>query len=83
MQSEEEKLQKQEIVQPSSSLSLEFLLRVDFYYTFFLYTCQTLLFVFKKLALPYPYKRIIPEVIFMIVLFVINLFRIKISKILF
>lgn len=38
------------------------------------------MFVFKSAILPYPSERIIPEVIAMLLLFVINLFRISLGK---
>ena len=87
---EEERKKKIEIAKPvyhfiylitsSSSLGLELFLVIDKYYSVFYYIVEFLLFIFKRFVFPYPYKRIIPEVIVMILLLIINLIRIKITS---
>ena len=78
-QIEDEKDQK--AIRPASSLSLEILILIDIFYSIFFYIVLLLLFIFKKFAFPYPYNRIIPDVIISIVICVISFIRFRISKI--
>ena len=78
-QIEDEKDQK--AIRPASSLSLEILIVIDIFYSIFFYIVLLLLFIFKKFVFPYPYNRIIPDVIISIIICVISFIRFRISKI--
>jgi hypothetical protein len=78
-QIEDEKDQK--AIRPASSLSLEILILIDIFYSIFFYIVLLLLFIFKKFVFPYPYNRIIPDVIISIIFCIISFVRFRISKI--
>jgi hypothetical protein len=78
-QIEDEKDQK--AIRPASSLTLEILILIDIFYSIFFYIVLLFLFIFKRFVFPYPYNRIIPDVIISIIFCIISFVRFRIIKI--
>ena len=81
---EQEKLDNQnknDIPEPSSSISLEILVFIHKIYMFIYYIVLLGLFMFKRYAFDYDYGRIIPDVIIGIISLILNLFRLRFTSI--
>ena len=72
---------KIEIPEPSSSIALELFIFIHKIYMIIYYIILLGLFMFKRYAFDYEYKRIIPDVIICIVALILNIFRLRISSI--
>ena len=70
-----------EVPEPSSSITLEFFTFIHKIYTYVYTIFLVLLFIFKKHAYDYPELTVIYEVILLIVLLLINIFRIRLTSI--
>ena len=70
-----------EVPEPSSSITLEFFTFIHKIYTYVYTIFLILLFIFKKQAYDYPELTVIYEVILLIVLLLINIFRIRLTSI--
>ncbi len=71
----------EEVPEPSSSIALEIFVFIHKIYMIFYNIVLFLLFIFKRFAFEYPYKRIIPDVFLAIVFLIINIFRIRLTSI--
>ena len=78
---EDENSNKIEIPEPSSSIALELFIFIHKIYMIIYYIILLGLFMFKRYAFDYEYKRIIPDVIIGIVALILNIFRLRISSI--
>ena len=72
---------KIEIPEPSSSIALELFIFIHKIYMIIYYIILLGLFMFKRYAFDYEYKRIIPDVIIGIVALILKIFRLRISSI--
>lgn len=70
-----------EVPEPSSSITLEFFVYIHKIYSYVYTIFLVLLFIFKKHAYDYPPRTVIYEVIILILLFLINMFRIRLTSI--
>ena len=70
-----------EVPEPSSSITLEFFVYIHKIYTYVYTIFLVLLFIFKKHAYDYPEYTVIYEVILLLVLLLINIFRIRLTSI--
>ena len=70
-----------EVPEPSSSITLEFFVYIHKIYAYIYTIFLVLLFIFKKHAYDYPEYTVIYEVILLLVLLLINIFRIRLTSI--
>ena len=76
----EEKINN-EIPEPSSSIALELFIFIHKIYLYIYNIVLLGLFMFKRYAFDYPYKKIIPEVIMGIIALILNIFRLRLTSI--